>query len=74
MKPSEIDIAGGLIFGGFCVLTVSFSNMVSKQGHWNVAGLLFLVAVITTAIVLVIIEKRHKNPVIKMEFLKTKDY
>lgn len=72
MKPSEIDIAGGLIFGGFCVLTVSFSNIVSKQGHWNVAGLLFLLAIIITAIVLVIIEKRHKNPVIKMEFLKTK--
>lgn len=72
MKPSEIDIAGGLIFGGFCVLTVSFSNMVSKQTNWDITGLMFLLAIIITAIVLVIIEKRHKNPVIKMDFLKSK--
>jgi len=70
MKPSEIDIAGGLIFGGFCVLAVSFSNIVSKQSYWDISGLLFLVAVIITAIALVIIEKRHKNPVIKIAFLK----
>ncbi len=72
LKPSEIDIAGGLIFGGFCVLTVSFTNMVSKQTNWDITGLMFLLAIIITAIVLVIIEKRHKNPVIKMEFLKNK--
>lgn len=72
MKPSEIDIAGGLIFGGFCVLTVSFSNIVSKQSDWNITWLLFLLAIVITAIMLVIIEKRHKNPVIKMEFLKNK--
>ncbi len=72
MKPSEIDIAGGLIFGGFCVLTVSFTNMVSKQTNWNITGLMFLLAIIITVAILIIIEKRHQNPVIKIEFLKNK--
>lgn len=72
IKPSEIDIAGGLIFGAFCVLTVSFSNIISKQDQWNMGGLLFFPAVIVTAVILVMIEKRHRNPVIKMVFLKTK--
>lgn len=72
MKPSDIDIAGGLIFGGFCVLTVSFSNVVSKRGTWNIDGMLFLLAAVVSAILLLINEKRHKNPIIKVEFLKTK--
>jgi MFS family permease len=72
MKMSEIDIAGGLVFGGFCVLTVSFSNVVSKQGKLNVDGLLFLVASIALMAILVVIEKRHDNPLIKMEFLKVR--
>ena len=72
LKPGEIDIWGGLIFGGFCVLTVSFSNIVSKQGSWGTMGVSFLLAAIATVIILIIIEKRHNNPVIKMEFLKTK--
>jgi len=72
MKPAEIDIAGGLIFGGFCVLTVGFSNIASKQGNWSAVGLLFLLAIILSAAILFFIEKKHKNPVIKVEFLKTK--
>jgi MFS family permease len=72
MKPSEIDIAGGLIFGGFCVLTVSFSNIVSKQSSWGINGILFLLAAVIAAVILIINERRHKNPVIKVEFLKTK--
>jgi MFS family permease len=72
MKPSEIDIAGGLIFGAFCVLTVSFSNTMSKRGQWNMGGWLFFLAVIVAAAILVMIEKKHQNPVIKMEFLKTR--
>ena len=72
MKPSEIDIAGGLIFGGFCVLFVSFSNIVSKQTKWDTLGILFLLASVIAAVILIINEKRHKNPVIKVEFLKTK--
>lgn len=72
MKPSEIDIAGGLIFGGFCVLTVSFFKIVSNQGKWDTGGMLFLLAAAIAAVILMINEKRHKNPVIKVEFLKTK--
>jgi MFS family permease len=72
MKPSEIDIAGGLMFGGFCVLTVCFSNMVSKQGKWDLGGWLFLPAAVIMAFILIIIEKRHKSPIIKMEFFRTK--
>jgi MFS family permease len=72
MKPSEIDIAGALIFGGFCVLTVSFSNIVSKQSQWGLIGLLLLLAAVAAAILLIFIERRHKNPIIKVEFLKVK--
>lgn len=72
LKPSEIDIVGGLIFGGFCVLTVSFSNIVSNQSKWGINGVLFLLAAAIAAVILVFNERRHKNPVIKMEFLKTK--
>jgi MFS family permease len=72
MKVRDIDIAGGLIFGGFCVLTVSFSNIVSKQSEWGIRGILFLLAAMIAAVILIINEKRHKNPVIKVEFLKNK--
>ncbi|HEX3043717.1 MAG TPA: MFS transporter [Bacillota bacterium] len=72
MRPSEIDIAGGLIFGGFCGLTVYLFNMISKQNKWDVGGWLFLLAAVIMAIILVILEKRHQNPIIKIEFLKTK--
>ena len=71
-KPFEIDIAGGVMFGGFCVLTVGFTNVLSKQGQWDLRLLWFLLAIVMTAIILVRIERRHRNPVIKVEFLKTK--
>lgn len=71
LKPSEIDMAGGLIFGLFCVLTVGFSNLVSKK-NLDLTGFFFLAAIGVTAVVLFRIEKRHQNPVIKMEFLKNK--
>jgi MFS family permease len=72
MKPSEIDILGGLIFGGFCVLTVSFSNTVSSQNKLSVLALTLLLAAAAAAILLIFNERKHKNPVIKVEFLKTK--
>lgn len=72
LKPRDIDVAGGLIFGGFCVLTVSFSNIVSKQDRWGISATLFLLATVIAAVILIINEKRHKNPVIKVQFLKTK--
>lgn len=72
IKPSEIDIAGGFIFGGFCVLTVTFTNLVSKQVKWDIMFYLLLLAVIICAVFLIVIEKQHKNPIIRIEFLKTK--
>lgn len=72
MTLSEIDIAGGLIFGVFCVITVSLSNTLSKQGQWGIGGVLLLLALLSTSVLLFMIENRHKSPTIKMEFLKTK--
>lgn len=72
MKPWEIDIAGSLIFGGFCILIVNFSNIVSKQSSWGINGIILLMAAVISAIILVIIERYHKNPVIKLDFLKNK--
>jgi MFS family permease len=72
LKPHDIDIAGGLIFGGFCVLTVSFSNIVSKQSEWGIKGIVFFLGAILAAVILIFNERRHKNPVIKVEFLKNK--
>jgi MFS family permease len=72
MKPLEIDVAGGLLFGGFCVLTVGFANVLSKQGDWSSSGVWFLLAIGITAVTLIAIESRHQNPVIKIELLKTK--
>lgn len=70
IRAFEIDIAGGLVFGGFCVLTVAFANVLSKQGFGDLGSWWFLPAIVITAAVLVMIESRHKNPVIKVEFLK----
>jgi MFS family permease len=71
-KTSEIDIAGGLIFGAFCVLTVAFANVLSRQEKWDLSGLWFLLAIGILAVLLIIVERRHRNPVIKVEFLKNK--
>lgn len=72
MKPSDIDILGGMIFGGFCVLIVNFSNTVSSQKKLSALGITLLLAAIVAAVLLVFNERKHKNPVIKVEFLKTK--
>jgi MFS family permease len=72
MQPFEIDIAGGLIFGGFCVLSVGFTNILSRWSEWNLNMLWFLIAIVISAVMLAVVESRHRNPVIKMEFLKTK--
>lgn len=72
MKPSDIDILGGLIFGGFCVLVVSFSNTVSSQNKLSDLAITLLLAAIVSAVLLIFNERKHKNPVIKVEFLKTK--
>ena len=70
MKLSEIDIWGGLIFGGFCILTVSFSNTLSSQN--TPLAIALLLAAIASAVWLIFHERKHKDPVIKVEFLKIK--
>ncbi|MGI6449242.1 MAG: MFS transporter [Desulfitobacteriia bacterium] len=71
-KAQEIDLAGGLIFGAFCTLTVGFSNLLSKRSYWDITGTLLLLAAIACAIILFLIERKHPDPVIKIDFLKTK--
>jgi MFS family permease len=72
IRWSEIDLIGGLVFGVFCALTVSFSNAVSGQSKLGITGVLLLVGAIITAIILVWNERRHKDPIIKVAFFRTK--
>jgi len=72
IRWSEIDLIGGLVFGVFCALTVSFSNAVSGQSNLGILGVLLLVGAIATAIILVWYERRHKDPIIKVTFFKSK--
>lgn len=68
---AKVDVAGSLMFGGFCVLTVSLSNQISKQGL-NILSFILLTAIILTAVMLVFWEKHHQSPVIKVVFFQTK--
>jgi MFS family permease len=72
IKPSEIDIPGGLIFGGFCVLTVTFSNIASTRNLWSINGVLLFLGAGITAVLLIYNERHHKNPVLKVDFFKNK--
>jgi MFS family permease len=72
MKLKEIDIIGGFLFGGFCLLTVVLSNTVSNQGKLDFVGIVLLLVLIVAAAILMRVEQRHQNPIIKMEFLQTK--
>lgn len=72
VQPAAIDITGGLVFGLFCVLAVSFSNLVSQHGYANAGTVLVLALLLAAAVVLFVAEKRHPNPVIKISFFKTK--
>lgn len=72
MKPSEIDILGAMLFGTFCIVTVSFSDVVGANNTLSKNAILLLLATVILGTLLVFIEKHHKNPVIKIEFLKNK--
>ena len=72
MRWSEIDIVGGLVFGVFCVLVVSFSDAVSKQGQLELTGVLLLLGAVSTALILAWNEYHHRDPVIKVAFFRTK--
>ena len=68
----EIDIVGGLVFGIFCVLVVRFADVVSQQGSLDLSGILLLIGVVLSGLILAWIEYRHKDPVIKVAFFRTK--
>jgi len=72
VRWSEIDLVGGLVFGIFCVLVVSFSDAVSNQGKLELSGLLLLIGAIITFLILLWNETHHKDPVIKVTFFQTK--
>jgi MFS family permease len=69
---TEIDITGGLLFGIFCVLVVSFSDAVSSQGSINQTGILLLLGSILVGVLLAWNEYRHRDPVIKISFFQNK--
>lgn len=72
IRLSEIDIKGGLLFGSFCVALVGFSDMLSKHRKFDIESSLLLIGVVILILLFVSNEKRHKNPVIKLEFFKNK--
>ncbi len=69
---SGIDLLGGLLFGAFSMLIVSFSDSVSKQGRLELTGISLLIGVIVTGVALAWNESRHKDPIVKLAFFKTK--
>ncbi|NLL51697.1 MAG: MFS transporter [Peptococcaceae bacterium] len=71
-KLSEIDFLGGLLFGALCVLMVGFSNLISKGGGPSIISTLFFLGIVIAALLLTLNERKHKMPVIKIEFFKTK--
>ena len=72
VRWSDIDLVGGLVFGLFCVLVVSFSDAVSNQGKLELSGILLLIGAIITFLILLWNETHHKDPVIKVTFFQTK--
>jgi MFS family permease len=72
VRWTEIDILGGVLFGIFCVLTVSFSNSLSKLRQLELTGISLLIGAVTTGLLLAWNESRHKDPVIKLAFFQTK--
>lgn len=68
---SQIDLIGGLVFGAFCVLVVSFSDAVSAQGRLDGLGFLLLLGSIGTGLTLAWNEACHKDPIIKLAFFRT---
>jgi len=69
---TEIDILGGVLFGIFCVLTVSFSDSVSKLGQLELTGISLLIGAVATGLILAWSESRHKDPAIKLTFFQAK--
>lgn len=68
----EVDLVGGVLFGAFCVLVVSFSDAVSEQGRLALSHIWLLGGAVAAAAVLAWNERRHKDPVIKVVYFRTK--
>lgn len=71
MRWSQIDLIGGLVFGAFCVLVVSFSDAVSAKERMDGLGILLLLSVIASGLILAWNKTRHKDPIIKLAFFRT---
>ncbi len=71
MHWSQVDLIGGLIFGAFCVLVVSFSDAMSAQGRLDGLGILLLIGVVATGLALAWNETHHQDPIIKVVFFRT---
>jgi len=72
LRWTEIDLLGGLLFGVFCVLVVSFSNSISNLGRLEMTGLSLLAGVLTAGLTLFWNETRHHDPIIKLAFFQNK--
>lgn len=72
VRWTEIDFWGGVLFGAFCVLVVSFSDSVSKLGQIQLTGISLLIGAITSGLVLAWNESRHNDPIIKLAFFQTR--
>lgn len=72
LRWTEIDLFGGVLFGLFCVLIVSFSDSISKLGRFELTGVSLLIGAIITGLILLWNESRHIDPVIKFEFFKVR--
>ena len=72
LRWTDIDLAGGVMFGVFCVLVVSFSDSLSSLGRLELTGVSLLIGAILTGLILVWNEVRHKNPIIKVSFFKVR--
>ena len=71
VKLSDIDFAGGIIFGVFCVSIVALSKVISYKGRIDVNGIILLAITVCAFIAVVVLEKKHENPILKLEFFKT---
>jgi len=72
LRWTEIDLFGGVLFGLFCVLIVTFSDSFSKLGRFELTGVSLLIGAIITGLILLWNESRHIDPVIKFEFFKVR--
>ncbi len=72
VQLAEIDAIGGMLFGVLCVLMVGFSNVISREGRLSIMSAGLFLGMVIVATFLISNERKQKNPIIKVEFLRTK--